>query len=244
MPEPLAAALGAGMPIGTPTGNMVVDIGGGTSEAAVISMYGIVVSSSVRVGGNKLDEAIASYVRRKYNLMIGEQTAEEIKINIGSALPLDEELSMEVRGPRPGGRACRARSRSRRRGHRGDGRAAGQIVAAWCKAVLEKTPPELASDIIDRGMVMTRRRGAVAQHGSPAHQGDRRALLRGRGPDGLRGAGRRPGAGELRYHAPLPGAGHWLGARRSVDAGLLGRRENFIRSQWEQFGLWAGCSCP
>jgi rod shape-determining protein MreB len=98
IPEPLAAAIGAGMPIDTPTGNMVVDIGGGTSEAAVVAMYGIVVSGSVRIGGVKLDEAIASYLRRKYNLMIGEQTAEEIKLAIGSALPLDESQEMEVKG--------------------------------------------------------------------------------------------------------------------------------------------------
>ena len=98
IPEPLAAAYGAGLPIGTPTGNMVVDIGGGTTEAAVVSMNDIVVWSSVRVGGIRTDESIMAYVRRKYNLIIGEQTAEEIKITIGSALPLAEELSMEVRG--------------------------------------------------------------------------------------------------------------------------------------------------
>ena len=98
IPEPLAAAYGAGLPIGTPTGNMVVDIGGGTTEAAVVSMNDIVVWSSVRVGGIRTDEAIVSYVRRKYNLIIGDQTAEEIKIQIGSALPLPEEMQMEVRG--------------------------------------------------------------------------------------------------------------------------------------------------
>jgi rod shape-determining protein MreB len=87
IPEPLAAAYGAGLPIGTPTGNMVVDMGGGTTEAAVASMYDIVVWSSVRIGGNRFDEAIISYIRKKYNLLIGEQTAEEIKIGIGSAWP-------------------------------------------------------------------------------------------------------------------------------------------------------------
>ena len=98
IPEPLAAAIGAGMPVDTPTGNMVVDIGGGTSEAAVVAMNGIVVSGSVRVGGVKFDDAIASYIRRKYNLMIGEQTAEEIKLSIGGALPVDEPQEMEVKG--------------------------------------------------------------------------------------------------------------------------------------------------
>jgi rod shape-determining protein MreB len=154
IPEPLAAAMGADMPIGTPTGNMVVDIGGGASEAAVISMYGIVVSSSVRVAGNKFDEAVAAYIRRKYNLMIGEQTAEQIKIAIGSALPLDEALSIEVRGrdqvaglPRTitvtSPEITDALSEPL------------AAIATTVKAVLEKTPPELASDIIDRGMVMT-----------------------------------------------------------------------------------------
>jgi rod shape-determining protein MreB len=98
IPEPLAAAYGAGLPIGTPTGNMVVDMGGGTTEAAVVTMNDIVVWSSVRVGGNRFDEAIINYVRKKYNLLIGEQTAEEIKIAIGSALPMEQDRSMEVRG--------------------------------------------------------------------------------------------------------------------------------------------------
>jgi rod shape-determining protein MreB and related proteins len=154
IPEPLAAALGAGMPVNTPTGNLVVDIGGGTSEAAVIAMNGIVEYASVRVGGNRIDEAIMSYVRRKYNLMIGEQTAEEVKITIGSALPLPEEMSMEVRGrDQVSGLPKTIRVTS------------GEITEAIAeplvtivgvvKNVLEKTPPELASDVIDRGIVMT-----------------------------------------------------------------------------------------
>ena len=96
--EPLAAAIGATVPISGPSGNMVIDIGGGTSEIAVIALGGIVVSTSLRVGGTKFDEHIASYIRKKYNLMIGERTAEEVKIQIGTALPLERELSMEVRG--------------------------------------------------------------------------------------------------------------------------------------------------
>lgn len=153
IPEPLAAALGAGMPIGTPTGNMIVDIGGGACEAAVISMCGIVVSSSIRVAGLKIDDAIAAYVRRKYNLIIGEQTAEQIKIGIGSALPLDEEMKMEVRGrdqvhglPRTititSSEVTDAMAEPL------------SSIATTVRSVLEKTPPELASDIIDRGMVM------------------------------------------------------------------------------------------
>src|SRR5688500_11452753 len=96
--EPLAAAIGANVPISGPSGNMIIDIGGGTSEIAVIALGGIVVSDSLRVGGNKFDESIANYIRRKYNLMIGERTAEEVKIQIGAALPLDEPLQMEGKG--------------------------------------------------------------------------------------------------------------------------------------------------
>jgi rod shape-determining protein MreB len=153
IPEPLAAAYGAGLPIGTPTGNMVVDIGGGTTEAAVVSMNDIVVWSSVRVGGIRTDEAIISYVRKKYNLIIGEQTAEEIKIQIGSALPLAEELALEVRGrDQVAGLPKTIKLTS------------GEITEAIAeplasiisvvKQTLEKTPPELAADIIDRGMVL------------------------------------------------------------------------------------------
>jgi len=154
LPEPLAAALGADMPIGTPSGNMVVNIGGGASEAAVISMFGIVEAGSVRVAGNEFDQAIASYVRRKYNLLIGEQTAEQLKISIGSALPLEEAMSMEVRGRDTVQGLPRTIEVS-----------SSEItdalteplsaIATTVKAVLERTPPELASDIIDRGMVMT-----------------------------------------------------------------------------------------
>jgi rod shape-determining protein MreB len=154
IPEPLAAAYGAGLPIGTPTGNMVVDMGGGTTEAAVVSMYDIVVWSSVRIGGNRFDEAIINYVRKKYNLLIGEQTAEEIKIGIGSALPMEDERFMEVRGrdqvtglPKniqiSSSEVTEALQEPL------------QAVVSTVRATLEKTPPELAADIIDRGMVLT-----------------------------------------------------------------------------------------
>ncbi len=154
IPEPLAAAMGAGLPVHTPSGNMVVDVGGGASEAAVVSVNGIVVSSSVRSAGLKIDESITNYIRKKYNLMIGEQTAEDIKIQIGSALPLAEDVSMEVRGrDQVAGLPRTIRI------------TAGEIteaiadplgaIATVVKNVLEKTPPELAADIIDRGMVLT-----------------------------------------------------------------------------------------
>jgi rod shape-determining protein MreB and related proteins len=154
IPEPLAAAIGANMPIDTPTGNMVVDIGGGTSEAAVISMNDIVVSSSVRVGGNKIDEAIISYVRKKYNLMIGEQTAEEIKIVTGSALPLEEELSMEIRGRDQVAGLPKTITITSGEVTEAIAEPIAQIVGA-VRSVLEKTPPELAADVIDRGMILT-----------------------------------------------------------------------------------------
>ncbi len=152
--EPLAAAIGANVPISGPAGNMIIDIGGGTTEVAVIALGGIVVSHSVRVGGNRFDEAITSYVRRKYNLMIGERTAEEVKIRIGSALPLDEPLQMEVKGrdliaglprtiPMNSGEVTEAIEQPLQ-----------QIISA-VRTVLEQTPPELASDIIDKGMVMS-----------------------------------------------------------------------------------------
>jgi rod shape-determining protein MreB len=153
IPEPLAAAMGAGMPVGTPTGNMVVDMGGGTSEAAVVSMNGIVVANSVRVGGVRLDEAIVAYVRRKYNLMIGEPTAEEIKIRIGSALPLEEDLEMEIQGRDQVAGLPRTASIASSEVTEALAEPLSAIVN-MVKAVLERTPPELSSDIIDRGMVL------------------------------------------------------------------------------------------
>jgi rod shape-determining protein MreB len=154
IPEPLAAALGAGMPVGTPTGNLVADIGGGTSEAAVVSMNGIVEFASVRVGGNRIDEAIMGYVKRKYNLLIGEQTAEEVKIKIGSALPLEEEERMEVRGRDQVSGLPKTISVTSGEVTEAIAEPLAAIVGV-VKQVLEKTPPELASDIIDRGIVMT-----------------------------------------------------------------------------------------
>ena len=152
--EPLAAAIGANVPISGPSGNLIIDIGGGTSEIAVISLGGIVVARSVRVGGNRFDEAIANYVRKKYNVMIGDRTAEEVKIQIGTALPLERELHMEVRGrdliaglprtvPLTSSEVMEALEQPLQ-----------QIVGA-VRGVLEETPPELSSDIIDKGMVMS-----------------------------------------------------------------------------------------
>ncbi|MBA2489650.1 MAG: rod shape-determining protein [Chloroflexi bacterium] len=152
--EPLAAAIGANVPISGPSGNLIIDIGGGTSEIAVIALGGIVVSRSLRVGGNRFDEAIAGYIRKKYNLMIGDRTAEEVKIQIGTALPMERELRMEVRGrdliaglprtiPLTSSEVMEALEQPLQ-----------QIVGS-VRAVLEETPPELSADIIDKGMVMS-----------------------------------------------------------------------------------------
>jgi len=152
--EPLAAAIGANVPISGPSGNMIIDIGGGTSEIAVIALGGIVVSTSLRVGGNKFDEHIASYLRKKYNLMIGERTAEEVKITIGTALPLEHELSMEVRGRDLIAGLPRTIPITSSEVMEAIEVPLQQLVAA-VRHVLEQTPPELSSDIIDKGMVMT-----------------------------------------------------------------------------------------
>lgn len=152
--EPMAAAIGAGLPISTPGGNMVIDIGGGTTDIAVISLGGIVVSRSVRVGGNKMDEVIVRHIKSKYNLMIGERTAEEIKIKIGSAYPLHTEMTLEVRGrDMVAGLPKTVEVTSE------EIRAAlsepVSMVVDRVKGVLELTPPELASDIIERGVMLT-----------------------------------------------------------------------------------------
>jgi len=154
IPEPLAAAYGAGLPIGTPTGNMVVDIGGGTTEAAVVSMYDIVAFSSVRVGGTRTNEAIMNYIRRKYNLLVGESSAERIKIDIGSALPIDEESSMEVRGRDQVSGLPKTIEITSNEATEAIAEPLAAIIGT-VKGVLEKTPPELAADIIDRGMILT-----------------------------------------------------------------------------------------
>jgi rod shape-determining protein MreB len=152
--EPLAAAIGSNVPISGPSGNMIIDIGGGTSEIAVIALGGIVVKDSLRVGGNRFDEAIANYIRRKYNLMIGDRTAEEVKIQIGSAMPLDEPLRMEVKGRDMIAGLPRTIPISSSEVTEAIEQPLQQIVTA-VRNVLEQTPPELSSDIIDKGMVMT-----------------------------------------------------------------------------------------
>ena len=152
--EPLAAAIGANVPISGPSGNLIIDIGGGTSEIAVIALGGIVVSNSLRVGGTRFDESIATYIRKKYNLMVGERTAEEVKIEIGTALPLERELSMEVRGRDLIAGLPRTIPITSSEVMEAIEVPLQQLVVA-VRAVLEQTPPELSSDIIDKGMVMS-----------------------------------------------------------------------------------------
>ncbi|MGD0497175.1 MAG: rod shape-determining protein [Bryobacteraceae bacterium] len=152
--QAMVAAIGAGLPITEPSGNMVVDIGGGTTDVAVISLSGIVYSRSVRVAGNEMDDAVMQYLKRKYNLLIGERTAEAIKIEIGSAFPLDKPLSMEIKGRNliegvP--RTIVVHDEEIRE-------ALGECVATIINAIrvaLERTPPELSADISDRGIVLT-----------------------------------------------------------------------------------------
>lgn len=154
IPEPLAAAIGAGLPVGTPTGNMVVDMGGGSTEAAVVSMNGIVCAESVRVGGVRLDEAIIAYIRKKYNLVVGEPTAEAIKIKIGSAVPLDDRLDMQVQGRDQVAGLPKTITITSDEVVEAISEPLAAIVNV-VRTVLAKTPPELASDIIDRGMALT-----------------------------------------------------------------------------------------
>lgn len=152
--ESLAAAIGAGVPIAEASGHMVVDIGGGTTEVAIISLGGIVVHHTARVAGNKIDEAIATYIRRKHDLLIGEQMAEKIKLAIGSALPLQKIKSVEVKGRDAIAGLPKTVTISSSEVTEAIQRQLNEMVDA-IKAVLEETPPELASDIVDKGMIMT-----------------------------------------------------------------------------------------
>lgn len=151
--EPMAAAIGAGLPIQEPTGNMVVDIGGGTTEVAVISLGGVVCSDSIRIGGDEFDEAVIAHVKKEYNVMIGERTAEEIKIEIGSAYPLAEEEDAEVRGRDLLSGLPKNIILSSEEVRTALEETLGAIIAT-IKSTLEKTPPELSSDIMDRGIVL------------------------------------------------------------------------------------------
>jgi len=152
--EPMAAAIGAGLPITEPSGNMIVDIGGGTTEVAVISLAGIVMSKSIRVGGDKMDEAIVQHIKRKYNLLIGERTAEDIKKQIGSAYPLDEVLTVEVKGRDLVAGVPKTLTINSDEVRDALAEPVNAIVEA-VRIVLERTPPELSADIVDKGIVLS-----------------------------------------------------------------------------------------
>jgi rod shape-determining protein MreB len=152
--EPMAAAIGAGLPVHEPTGNMVVDIGGGTTEVAVISLGGIVTAMSIRVGGDELDEAIIQYIKKEYSLMLGERTSEEIKLAIGSAFPLPDEPQAEIRGRDLVTGLPKTIIISAEEVRRAIEEPVSAIVDA-VKNTLDRTPPELAADIMDRGIVLT-----------------------------------------------------------------------------------------
>jgi rod shape-determining protein MreB len=188
--EPMAAAIGAGLPVNEPTGNMIVDIGGGTCEVAIISLDGIVTAKSVRVAGDEMDEAIVNHIKRTYNMMIGERTAEGIKITIGSAYPPDHEESMDVRGRDLVTGLPKTLEVNATEIQRALSETVNAIVET-IKATLEKSPPELAADIMDRGIVMTGGgsllrnfdRPVSSETGMPVHQADEPLLtvVRGNG---------------------------------------------------------------
>ena len=152
--EAMAAAIGAGMPITEPSGNMIVDIGGGTTDIAVISLAGIVYSKAVRVAGNEMDEAIIQYIKKAYNLLIGERTAEHIKMEIGSAYPLDERITMEIKGRHLIEGVPKTIVVSDAEIREALAETVNVIVDA-VRVALERTPPELSADIVDRGIVLT-----------------------------------------------------------------------------------------
>jgi rod shape-determining protein MreB and related proteins len=152
--EPMAAAIGAGLPVNEPTGNMVVDIGGGTTEVAIISLGGIVTSQSVRVGGDELDQAIITYAKKEYSLMLGERTAEEIKVAIGSAYPFDDEPHAEIRGRDLVSGLPKTIVISAEEVRTAIEEPVNSIVDA-VKTTLDKCPPELSGDIMDRGIALT-----------------------------------------------------------------------------------------
>jgi len=151
--EPVAASIGVGLPIQEPSGNMIIDIGGGTTEMAVISLAGVVFSKSIRVGGDELDDAIINYLKRTYNLMVGERTAEEIKIRIGSSYPMEEELSMNVRGRDLIAGLPKMITITSEEIREALSEPIAQIVEA-VRITLERTPPELSADLIEKGIIL------------------------------------------------------------------------------------------
>ncbi len=152
--EPMAAAIGSGLPISEPAGNMIVDIGGGTTEVAVISLSGVVLSQTVRIGGDEMDDAIILHLKKAYNLLVGERTAEEIKIRVGSAFPLDEEVKIEAKGRDLVSGLPKTVTVSSEEVRESLSEPVNTVVEA-VRGTLERTPPELSSDLVDRGIYLT-----------------------------------------------------------------------------------------
>jgi hypothetical protein len=217
--EPMAAAIGAGLPVGEPTGSMVVDIGGGTSEVAVISLGGIVVSQSIRVGGDELDDAIINYAKREYKLLIGQQTAEEVKLEIGSAYPMDEEVQAEIRGRDMVSGLPKTVVLTSEEIRQALEEPLSQIIDA-VKETLDRTPPELASDIMDRGSCS--RAAARSCRGSTSACARRpRCRPPGRVAPDLRGRGQRALARGVRGHPPDEPRRPWPRRRQQRPAAWL-----------------------
>ncbi len=202
--EPMAAAVGANLPIQEPSGNMIVDIGGGTTEVAVISLAGIVYSLSVRVGGDEMDESIIQHIKRKYNLLIGERTAEAIKINVGSAFPLPEPKHMDIKGRDLVGGIPKTISINDEEIRGCMSETISTIVQA-VKTALEETPPELAADIVDRGIVLAGGGSLLAGLDSLLREETRLPILYAESPLGAvaTGAGKMLNELELLRHVSL-----------------------------------------
>src|SRR5438045_525680 len=222
--EPMAAAIGAGLPVGEPTGSMVVDVGGGTSEVAVISLGGIVVSQSIRVGGDELDESIINYAKREYKLLIGQQTAEELKLEIGSAYPMEEEVQAEIRGRDMVAGLPKTMVLSSEERRQALEEPLSQIIDA-VKETLDRTPRELASDSMDRG---------IAPAGGRARPQARAARPRGGGTPARRAArlsdralahpGRRQQGAEARARRLRLGRRHRARQKPARPAAQAGRQ--------------------
>src|SRR2546422_655753 len=239
--EPMAAAIGAGLPITEPTGNMIVDIGGGTTEVAVISLSGIVFSKSVRVGGDKMDEAIVQYIKRKYNLLVGERTAELVKITIGSAYPGNELQMMEIKGRDLVGGVPKTVEITDEEIRDSLLEPINQIVEA-VRIGLERTPPELASDIVDKGIVLAGG-GALLRNLDTLLREESALPAAGRGPrgqDGPAAHSRRPARAVLpRGHGPPPAIDCCRRPRRRLR--LAARRRSRASAERERD---AAGSCP
>ena len=192
IPESLAAAIGAQVPVSEPSGSMIVNVGGGTTEISVISLNDVVAdcSTSLRVGGNRIDDAIAAYIRRKYNLMVGDQTAEQIKIDLGSAIVLNPAETLEVRGRDHVQGLPRTVTVTSDEVTEAIVEPLGQIVRG-VRIVLGSTPPELSADIIDKGIVMSGGTALLRNHRSVAFAGNRHRGTCGRSAPHVRGAGLR-----------------------------------------------------